>query len=142
VQRLVAPMPVKEATVIVVAAAGIVVNGATALMFLRGRDDDINIRAQFLHMVADAAVSAVVVAAGLLILLTGWVWLDPLASLGIASVIVVTTWGLLRESVDLAMDAVPGGVAHHDVQDYLASVPGVSRCTICTSGASARRRLR
>ncbi len=125
VQRLMAPEPVAEVTVILVAAAGIVVNGATALLFMRGRGRDINIRAQFLHMAADAGVSAVVVAAGLLILLTGWLWLDPLASLGIAAVIVATTWGLLREAIDLAMDAVPGSVAHDDVQDYLASVPGV-----------------
>ncbi len=110
---------------ILVAAAGIVVNGATALLFLRGRGDDINIRAQFVHMAGDAGVSGAVVVAGLLILLTGWTWLDPLASLGIGVVIVVTTWGLLRESIDLAMDAVPGGVAHDEVQDYLASVPGV-----------------
>jgi cobalt-zinc-cadmium efflux system protein len=125
VRRLLAPEPVVEGTVILVAAAGIVVNGATALLFLRGRDRDINIRVQFLHMAADAGVSGAVVLAGLLILLTGWLWLDPLASLGIGMVIVVTTWGLLREAIDLAMDAVPGGVAHDAVQDYLASVPGV-----------------
>ena len=125
VRRLLAPKPVVEGTVILVAAAGIIVNGATALLFMRGRGDDINMRAQFLHMAADAGVSAAVVVAGLLIMLTGWLWLDPLASLGIGLVIVVTTWGLLRESIDLAMDAVPGGVAHDEVQDYLASVPGV-----------------
>jgi cobalt-zinc-cadmium efflux system protein len=124
-RRLITPQPVTETTVILVAAAGIVVNGATALLFLRGRAGDINIRAQFLHMAADAAVSAGVVVAGLLILLTGCLWLDPLTSLGIGVVIVVTTWGLLRESIALAMDAVPGGVAHDDVQDYLASLPGV-----------------
>ena len=125
VRRLTAPQPVTETTVILVAAAGIVVNGVTALMFLRGRGADINIRAQFLHMAADAAVSLGVVVAGRLILLTGWLWLDPLASLAIGGVIVVTTWGLLRESIALAMDAVPGGVEHDDVQDYLASLPGV-----------------
>jgi cobalt-zinc-cadmium efflux system protein len=125
VQRLVASQPVTETTVILVAAAGIVVNGATALLFMRGRGADINIRAQFLHMAADTGVSASVVVAGLLIMLTGWLWLDPLASLGIGVVIVVTTWGLLRDSIDLAMDAVPGSVARDDVQDYLATVPGV-----------------
>jgi cobalt-zinc-cadmium efflux system protein len=125
VHRLLAPAPVREMTVILVAAAGIVVNGATALLFLRGRGQDINIRAQFLHMGLDAAVSAAVVLAGLLILLTGWGWLDPVVSLGIGMVIVVTTWGLLRESIDLAMDAVPGDVAQDAVHDYLASVPGV-----------------
>ncbi len=125
VRRLLAPGPVNEVTVILVAAAGIAVNGATALLFLRGRGGDLNIRAQFQHMAADAGVSGAVVVAGLLIMLTGWVWLDPLASLGIGIIIVVTTWGLLRESIDLAMDAVPGGVEHDTVQDYLASVPGV-----------------
>jgi cobalt-zinc-cadmium efflux system protein len=125
VQRLLAPKPVTEVTVILVAAAGIIVNGLTALLFMRDRAGDINIRAQFQHMAADAGVSASVVLAGLVILLTGWLWLDPLASLGIAVVIVATTWGLLRESIDLAMDAVPGGVAHDDVQAFLASVPGV-----------------
>jgi cobalt-zinc-cadmium efflux system protein len=125
VHRLLAPEPVQEATVILVAAAGILINGATALLFLRGRGHDINVRAQFVHMAADAGVSAGVVLAGLLILLTGWVWLDPGVSLAIGVVIVVTTWGLLRESIDLAMDAVPGGVAQEAVQDYLASVPGV-----------------
>jgi cobalt-zinc-cadmium efflux system protein len=125
VRRLQSPMPVLESTVILVAAVGIVVNGATALLFLRGRSHDINLRAQFVHMAADAAVSAGVVLAGLLILLTGWLWLDPLTSLAIGAIIVVTTWGLLRESIDLAMDAVPGDVAHDAVQDYLVSVPGV-----------------
>ena len=125
VHRLLAPEPVREGTVILVAAAGILINGATALLFLRGRGHDINVRAQFVHMAADAGVSAGVVLAGLLILLTGWMWLDPVASLVIGIVIVATTWGLLRESIDLAMDAVPGGVAQEAVQDYLASVPGV-----------------
>ena len=96
VHRLLAPEPVREATVILVAAAGILINGATALLFLRGRGHDINVRAQFVHMAADAGVSAGVVLAGLLILLTGWVWLDPVVSLAIGVVIVVTTWGLLR----------------------------------------------
>ena len=82
VQRLLVPEPVREGTVILVAAAGILMNGATALLFLRGRGHDINVRAQFVHMAADAGVSAAVVLAGLLILLTGWLWLDPMASLG------------------------------------------------------------
>ena len=125
VRRLIAPQPVAEATVMLVAAAGIVVNGATALLFMRGRGDDLNIRVQFVHMASDAAVSAGVVMAGLLIWVTGWLWLDPLASMGIALVIVFGTWGLLRESADLAMDAVPDNVAHDAVREYLASVPGV-----------------
>ena len=125
VRRLITPQPVAETTVMLVAAAEIIINGATALMFLRGRGDDLNIRVQFVHMAADAVVSAGVVVAGLLIWLTGWQWLDPLASLGITLVIVFGTWGMLRESADLAMDAVPDSVAHDAVQNYLESVPGV-----------------
>jgi cobalt-zinc-cadmium efflux system protein len=125
VHRLLSPMPVREGTVVLVAATGIVINGATALLFLRGRGHDLNVRAQFLHMATDAVVAAGVVLAGLLILLTGWLWLDPSASLAIGVVIVAGTWGLLRESIDLAMDAVPGNVEHDAVLDYLASVPGV-----------------
>ena len=89
VHRLLAPMPVREGTVILVAAVGILINGATALLFLRGRGHDINVRAQFVHMAADAGVSAGVVLAGLLILLTGWMWLDPAASFAIGIIIVV-----------------------------------------------------
>jgi cobalt-zinc-cadmium efflux system protein len=125
IRRLVNPQPVVEMTVIWVAVAGIVVNGATALMFMRGRGEDLNVRSQFVHMAGDAGVSLGVVVAGVLIQLTAWYWLDPVASLGIALIIVVTTWGLLRESVDLAMDAVPTGVAEGEVLDYLAAVPGV-----------------
>lgn len=125
VQRLITPRQVVEATVMLVAAAGILVNGASALLFMRGRGDDLNIRVQFMHMAADAIVSSGVVIAGLLIWLTGWQWLDPLASLGIALVIVFGTWGMLRESADLAMDAVPDNVPHDAVHDYLSSMPGV-----------------
>jgi cobalt-zinc-cadmium efflux system protein len=125
IRRLLQPQPVTEMTVILVAAAGILVNGITALMFMRGRGGDLNIRAQFVHMAGDAGVSAGVVLAGLAMRLTGWQWLDPLASLGVAVVIVIGTWELLRESTDLAMDAVPSGVAQEAVQAYLASAPGV-----------------
>jgi cobalt-zinc-cadmium efflux system protein len=125
VRRLLAPATVDEPIVVVIAAIGIVVNGATALLFMRGRREDINIRSQFLHMATDAAVSAAVVVAGAMIWGTGWLWLDPVVSLGIGAVVVGATWGLLRESIDLAMDAVPNGVAQGDVEDYLASVPGV-----------------
>lgn len=126
IQRLIWPQPVAEGLVMLVAAIGIVVNGATALMFMRGREKDLNIRSQFQHMAADAGISFGVVVAALLIRLTGWQWLDPLASLGIAVVITVATWGLLRESANLAMDAVPGGVSHEAVQAYLAALPGVA----------------
>lgn len=123
--RLLEPQPVSDLTVMLVAAAGIAVNGATALLFMRGRGDDLNIRAQFIHMAGDAAVSAGVVVAGLLMRFTGWSWLDPLSSLGIAIVILISTWGLLRESLDLAMDAVPVSVSQREVQAYLTTLPGV-----------------
>ena len=125
-QRFLHPEPVGEWTVMLVAAVGILINGATALLFMRGRAGDLNLRATYLHMVADAAVSfGVVVAAGL-ILLTGWLWLDPLTSLAIVTVIAVGTWGLLREAVSLVLDQVPPGIEASAVQSYLASLPGVS----------------
>ena len=128
VQRLAAGVPsgqVGGRTVMLVAAAGIVVNGVTAWLFARGRKGDLNVRGAFLHMAADAAVSAGVVAAGLVILLTGWAWLDPLVSLGIATLILVSTWGLLRDSVNLALDKVPDGVDARKVRAYLTALPGV-----------------
>jgi cobalt-zinc-cadmium efflux system protein len=125
VQRLLNPQPVAEGTVIWVAAIGILVNGGSALLFLRDRKSDINIRAQFLHLASDALVSLGVVLAAAAIWWTGLLWLDPVASLGIAAVITGGTWGVLRESVDLAMDAVPDQVPHEDVQAWLAALPGV-----------------
>jgi cobalt-zinc-cadmium efflux system protein len=125
VQRFADPQPVGGEVVMWVAAVGIVINGATALLFLRGRKNDLNVRGAFLHMAGDAAVSAGVVLAGLLITLTGWHWLDPLSSLAIVAVIMVTTWGLLLESVNLAMDAVPGGIAVAEVERLLLGLPGV-----------------
>ncbi len=125
VRRLIQPEPVGELTVIWVAAAGILVNGVTALLFMRGRAGDLNIRAAFQHMAGDAAVSAGVVLAGIAIGLTGWLWLDPAASLGIVVIIVATTWGVLRDSTDLAMDAVPGGIEHQAVETYLRGLPGI-----------------
>jgi cobalt-zinc-cadmium efflux system protein len=125
-RRFAAPEPVAEAWVMGVAAAGVVVNGATAILFAAGRSHDINIRGAFLHMVADAAVSAGVIVAAALILVTGWLWLDPAASLGIVAVIVIGTWGLLRESVNMSLAAVPASVRLDDVQTFLTSQKGVA----------------
>jgi cobalt-zinc-cadmium efflux system protein len=125
IQRLLSPQPVSEITVMVVAAVGILINGGSALLFMRDRAGDLNIRSQFTHLAADAVVSLGVVAAAFAIRLTGLLWLDPVASLAIAVLIAVTTWGLLRDSIDLAMDAVPGGIARADVHDFLAALPGV-----------------
>ena len=122
------------ARVMMVAAMGIVINGATAWLFFSGRKHDLNIKGAFLHMAADAAVSAGVVVAGVIIILTGWHWVDPIASLLINAVIVWGTWGLLRESLKLALDVVPRNVDLASVRGYLAGLPALPRCTIFTSG--------
>ncbi len=124
--RLLHPEPVAGVTVMVVAAIGILVNGCTAWLFASGAKGDINIRGAFLHMAADAAVSAGVVAAGLLIWLTGLDWIDPLVSLAIAGLIVWASWGLLTESVAMALSAVPPGIEPERVRDYLRVQPGVA----------------
>ena len=125
VQRVRHPEPVAGLTVIWVAAAGVVVNAASALLFAAGRARDLNLRGAFLHLAADAAVSLGVVVAGLVILRTGWQWLDPAVSLLVAVVITAGTWGLLRESVNLSMDAVPAGIDPAAVAHFLAGQPGV-----------------
>lgn len=124
VQRLFDPHPVAGQAVAWVAAAGIVVNGGTALLFLRGQSD-LNVRGAFLHLAADAAVSAGVLLAGVGIIFTGWQWLDPAASLLIVAVIVARTWGLLRGSADLAMDAVPPGIDRPGIEAALRALPGI-----------------
>jgi cobalt-zinc-cadmium efflux system protein len=126
IRRLAFPEPPPGASVIWVAAAGVVINSASALLFLRGRERDVNIRGAFLHLAADAGVSLGVVVAGAAMQLTGWSWLDPAVSLGIALVILISTWDLLRESLDLAMDAVPKGIDPEAVELYLAGLPGVT----------------
>jgi cobalt-zinc-cadmium efflux system protein len=125
VNRLREPAPVAGATVIWVAALGILINGGTALMFARGRHGDLNIRGAYLHMAADAGVSLGVVVAAALIMMTGWLWLDPAISLCIAAVVLFSGWELARDSLNLAMDAVPRGVDLPQVRDYLAALDGV-----------------
>jgi len=124
--RLAAPTPIAADTVMVVAAIGIVVNGATALLFLRGSHDDLNARGAFLHMAADAAVSAGVVGAAALTLWLGWSWLDPACSLAIALVILYGTWGLFRDSLHLMFDGVPTSIDLEAVRAELAALPGVA----------------
>jgi len=126
VKRFGAPAPVGGDIVAWVALVGVVVNTATALLFVRGRSSDLNIRGAFLHMAADAAVSAGVALAGVAILVTGWSWIDPVVTLVIAQVILASTWGLLRESVNLALHAVPEGIDPKAVEDYLAGLSGVT----------------
>ncbi len=122
---LLAPHPVHGLTVTWVAALGIAVNLATALLFLTGSKGDLNVRGAFLHMAADAAIAFGVVVAGLLIWLTGRWWIDPLVSLAIGGVIVAGTWGLLRDSFNLAMDAVPEGIDLAAVERRLRTYPGI-----------------
>lgn len=127
VRRLQAPEPVEGGVVAAVAAVGILVNGATALLFMRGQAHDLNVRGAFLHMVADALVSAGVVVAGLAVLWTGVLWIDPAVSLAVAAIIAVGTWGLLRESFDLSLDAAPRQTPMEEIRAYLAGLPGVTR---------------
>ena len=125
VNRLMLPAEPAGRTIMIVAAIGVVVNTATALFFLSGKDSDLNIRGAFLHMAADAAVSLGVVASGALILYFGFTWIDPVISLVIAAVIFLSTWGLLRDSLNLAVDAVPRNVDPEAVRAYLSGLPGV-----------------
>jgi cobalt-zinc-cadmium efflux system protein len=119
------PAPVAGGVMVVVAGIGVLINGATASLFASGRKSDLNLRGAFLHMAADALVSAGVVAAGLLIGATGWLWLDPATSLAIVAVIAFGTWGLFTDSLNLALDAVPGSIDRGEVEDYLRGLPGV-----------------
>lgn len=124
VHRFREPAPVAGPMVIAVAAVGVAINTLTALLFMRGQADA-NVRGAFLHMAADAAVSLGVVLAGVAIAVTGATWIDPAVSLGIAAVIVAGSWGLFREALDLALDAVPRGVDPAAIADALAGLPGV-----------------
>jgi cobalt-zinc-cadmium efflux system protein len=126
VLRLFHPEPVASGTVMIVAAVGIIVNGVTAWLFASGRKGDLNIRGAFLHMVADAGVSAGVVVAGMILLYTGWLWLDPMTSLLIVGVIVWGTWSLLRESLAMSVNAVPSAIDPQAVRRYLESCAGVT----------------
>ena len=126
VGRLLHPSEVHGQAMIWVAAAGIVINGITAMMFISGHKEDLNLRAAFAHFLADALVSVGVVIAGIVILFTGWLWVDPVVSLVLAVVITVGTWHLLAQSINLAMDAVPESVDPHAVEQYLKGLDGVT----------------
>lgn len=123
--RLMEPAAPGGKTIMIVAAIGVVINTATALLFVSGKDSDLNIRGAFLHMAADAAVSLGVVASGALIWFYGFNWIDPVISLVIAAVILFSTWGLLRDSLNLAVDAVPREVDPDEVRTYLCDLPAV-----------------
>jgi len=127
VGRFLQPRPVAGMTVIVVAAIGVVINALTAMLFLKGQKEDLNIRGAFLHMTADAAVSLGVVVAGILIAVKGWLWIDPVISLAIVAVIFTGTWGLVRESLNYAIDAVPRGIDMDGIKEYLSGLEPVER---------------
>lgn len=124
--RLRHPIEVHGQTVVWVAVAGILVNGVSALLFFSGRKGDLNVRAAFLHLAADAGISFGVVLAGLAILWTGKLWIDPVIGLLIVAIIIHGTWGLLKDSVNLALQGVPPSVDAKAVKDYLAALPGVA----------------
>lgn len=125
-RRLMDPEPTGGVIIMAVAAIGIVINGVTALLFMAGRKDDLNIKGAFLHMASDAFVALGVVIAGAVIFWTGWLWLDPAISLVISIVIVVGTWSLLRDSVHLALDVVPLGIDQDEVATFLRGLAGVT----------------
>jgi len=124
-RRFWSPTEIQTGTVMAVACVGILINGFTAFLFMSGRKDDINIRGAYLHMAADALVSVGVVIAGFIIQKTEWMWIDPAISIAIALIITLGTWGLLKESLNMAMDAVPNGIHLPDVRQYLAQHTGV-----------------
>lgn len=126
VQRFVHPAPVESGTMMLVAAIGIAINLGTALLFLRGREHDLNIRGAFLHMAADAAVSAGVVVAGFLVGRTGFLWIDPAISLLIVAVILAGTWGLFRDSLAMSLGGVPSRIDPAKVTARLGALPGVT----------------
>ncbi|OQW57481.1 MAG: cobalt transporter [Proteobacteria bacterium HN_bin10] len=124
--RLFAPEATQPLFIMAVAAIGVLINGATAMLFLAGRKHDVNVRGAYLHMLSDAGVSAAVIVAGAAIYFTGLAWIDPAISLAVVTLILWGTWGLLRESLDLALDAAPANIDVVKVRDYLAAAPGVT----------------
>jgi cobalt-zinc-cadmium efflux system protein len=126
IRRLWNPAHVVASTIMWVAAVGVLINGATAAMFASGRKGDINIRGAFAHMASDALIALGIVLTGFGIRATGWLWLDPVASIAIGLIIAVATWSLFRESINLAMDAVPENVDAAAVESMLVSIAGVS----------------
>jgi cobalt-zinc-cadmium efflux system protein len=125
VHRLQRSEPVQASVIIVVAAVGVLVNGGSALLFMKERHHDTNMRAAFTHLAADAAIAVCVVMAGILVWLTGWQWIDPVTSLAVSVTVVAMTWGMLREAVGSVVDAVPSHIDYGEVRRYLAELPNV-----------------
>jgi cobalt-zinc-cadmium efflux system protein len=124
--RFWSPAEVASSTVLWVALLGIAVNAGTAMLFMKGREHDLNIEGAFLHMAADAAVSAGVVVSAVLIIMTGWSWIDPLAGLLVSAMIAWSAFGLFKSAVHLSLDGVPEGIDREAVRNWLSSRPGVS----------------
>ena len=127
VERLYTPEPVEGLVVIVVAAVGVLINTATALLFASGQKHDLNIRGAYLHMAADAGISFGVVIAGAAIMLTGWTWLDPVISILIVFIVLIGTWNLLKDSLNLSIDAVPNDIDISEIREYLTGIDTVSQ---------------
>lgn len=126
IRKLILPEPVQGTTIMIVAGIGFIINAITALLFMKGREKDLNIKGAFMHMAADAGVSLGVVLAGLTIFYTNWLWVDPAISLVIVLVITIGTWSLLKDSFHLSMDAVPKGINLKEVGNYLKEIDGVT----------------
>jgi cobalt-zinc-cadmium efflux system protein len=126
-RRILHPEPLPGNVIAIVAGVGIIVNGVTALMFMKEKGKDLNIKGAYLHLLADAAVSAALVVGGIIIIYTGWFWLDPMLSLLIALVILFSTWGLLRDSLRLSLDGVPRDIDLQKVKDEAIKIKGIER---------------
>jgi cobalt-zinc-cadmium efflux system protein len=125
VHRLILPEPLPGKTISIVAGIGILINTTTALLFFRDKENDLNIKSAFLHLISDAVVSAALVIGGIIIMFTNWYWIDPLLGILVAIVIVFSTWSMLRDSLRLSLDAVPQGINLHDVKSAIEKIPGV-----------------
>lgn len=126
VLRLFHPVGIHEKTIMIVAGLGILINGGTALLFIKNSEDDLNVKSAFMHLAADAVLSLGVVITGAAVLFTGWLWLDPLVGLALALTILLTSWNLMRDSINLIIDAVPRKINQEKVSDYLANIKGVT----------------
>lgn len=126
IERLLHPAPVIEKIIIIVASIGILINGSTALLFVKNSKEDLNIKSAFLHLASDALISVGVVITAVVVMYTKWLWLDPLVGLLIVITILLGTWGLIRDSVNLILDAVPTHIDQDGVKQYLIDLPGVA----------------
>lgn len=127
IQKLIHPAPLPGKTIAVVAAIGIVINGATGLLFFRDKDKDMNLKSAYLHLMGDALVSLALVVGGIIMVYTKWFWIDPVLSILVAAVITIGTWNLLRDSLRLSLDAVPAGISLGEVTEAAMKIPGIQK---------------